>query len=135
MTTVLLTIGWLVGDTFAYIVGKYAGHPFLKQFIHEHKLQSLERYFAERMTFLKALIIRLALPAEIGYGFGLIRYDFLKYSTVTLIAEVVFAIGTVQASEAFIALKPLMFTVWLLFLAIIISLFYYLFRKKVVRKK
>jgi len=129
LATTLLLAGWLIGDGAAYVAGRYAGHPLLEQFFDEEKLRKYEKYFSEHMTFFRALLVRIALPAEIGYGFGLINYNFIKYSVVTIVAETLFAIITVQASDALVSLNPIAFVSWSATLIIIVGGFYYLFRR------
>ncbi len=51
------------------------------------------------------------------------------YFLITLIAEGLFAVATVQASDAFIALKPVVFAGWILALTLLISISYFFFRK------
>jgi uncharacterized membrane protein YdjX (TVP38/TMEM64 family) len=129
-TTLLLLCGWLIGDIAAYYIGKYGGNPLLQKFLSVGKVRQYETYFAERMTFMKALIIRLALPAEVGYGFGIIKYNFSIYLIITAIAETVFAIVTVQAAGAFVNLDMEVFSVWLLVLGGLVGGFYYLLRRQ-----
>jgi len=129
LTSAFLLLGWLFGDTLAYAIGRYAGHSIVRQFIREEKLRGYERYFSERMTFLRALLIRLALPAEIGYGFGLIRYHLGAYFLVTFITEGLFAFITVQASDALINLKTVAFLGWAAVLITLIGAAYFFFHK------
>ncbi len=129
LTSTLLLFGWLLGDVIAYFIGRFAGHTIARQFVGEERLNRYETYFSEHATFLKALLVRLALPAEVGYAFGLIKYNFGAYFLITLIAEGLFAVATVQASDAFIALKPVVFAGWILALTLLISISYFFFRK------
>ena len=127
LTTIFLLTGWLLGDVAAYLVGRYAGHPILRVFDVEEKFKKYENYFSERVTFINALLIRLALPAEIGYGFGLLNYNFIKYAAVTIIAETIFAVITVRASDALASLNLSAFISWVAILILIVGTFYYLF--------
>lgn len=127
-TILLLLVGWLIGGTCAYVVGKYAAHPLIAQFMKEDRLTKYEHSISERMTFSRALLIRLALPAEVGYAFGLIRYDFVKYIIVTLAAELPFAFLSVHAAEAFLALDALRFAGWVFLLVLLVGVSYLVFR-------
>src|SRR3989338_11317244 len=57
---------------------------------------------SSRATFALALVFRLIMPAETGYIFGLIRYNFLRYCIVMFIAELPFAFFGVWVSDAFV---------------------------------
>lgn len=135
VTTTLLVLGWLIGDVIAYAIGRYAAHPLIAQFVKEKKLARYRRYFSDHATFLRALLVRLALPAEIGYAFGLIKYNFGSYILVTFITEAIFAVPTVLAVDALIALHPTVFAVWVLALVAVIITFYFLFRVVLWREK
>lgn len=134
LTSILLFFGWLLGDLNAYLVGRYAGHKLLKLFIAEDSLKKYEDYLSRRMNFTKALLLRIALPGEIGYGFGLINYSFPRYAIVTIVAEALFVIITVQASDALVTLNYSAFIGWVSALILIVSTFYYLFQLKSKRK-
>ncbi|MEK9167718.1 MAG: VTT domain-containing protein, partial [Patescibacteria group bacterium] len=127
-TIALLLLGWLLGDIFAYAIGRFAGHPIARQLIREEELQKYELYFSKHATFVRALLARLVFPAEIGYGFGLIRYNFGAYMFVTFIAEALFAVLTVEAADALISLRPAMFIGWILAIFAAIGCCYLLFR-------
>lgn len=128
-TITLLLLGWLIGGACAYIIGKYAAHPLIAQFMKEEKLTEYEHSISKRMTFSRALLIRLAFPAEVGYAFGLIKYNFVKYMIVTFVAELPFAFLFVHAAEAFIALKPIIFIGWLSVLIALVGTGYFFFHK------
>ena len=99
-TTILLLSGWLIGDTLAYIVGRYLGHKTVSYFISEEKLDLWSQAIKKHTNFYRALFVRLVLPAELGYAFGIIRYPFWSYLLITFLAEVPFAIISTYASEA-----------------------------------
>lgn len=134
-TFALLLFGWLLGDALAYAIGRFGAHTFLKQFIREEKLNGYEQYVFKHITFISALLARLAFPAEIGYVFGLIRYKFGAYMLVTFIAEAVFAVPTVLAADALIALRPAAFAGWMLAFVAAIAFFYLLFRIVLKKRK
>ena len=126
----LLLFGWFIGAIISYAIGFFAGHPILRQFVGDEKASSYEEYFLTRMTLIRAVLIRLALPAEVGYAFGLIKYNIGMYLAATVVAEIPFAFITVHAADAFIALKPIVFAGWILALAALIGVSYFFFPKK-----
>lgn len=54
----------------------------------------------EQATFATALLLRLALPAELGYAFGVVRYPLGTYVAITVLSELPYAIASAYASEA-----------------------------------
>lgn len=128
-SAILLMCGWLLGDAISYFIGYYAGHPLLREFISDEKARMYEKRILSRMTFSRALLIRFALPAEVGYAFGLIKYNFPIYMFVTILAEVPFAYATVKASDAFLNVNPMLFTTWIGALVLVIGIAYYFFSK------
>jgi len=128
-SAILLICGWLLGDIVSYVIGYYAGHPLLREFISDEKARMYERRILSRMTFSRALLIRLALPAEVGYAFGLIKYNFGIYMFVTILAEVPFAYATVKASDALLNVNPLLFAAWIGALVVVIGVSYHFFSK------
>jgi len=130
LTATLLLVGWLVGDSVAYAIGRFAGHAVLCRIINAEKLREYETYFSAHATFFTTLLVRLAMPAEIGYAFGIIRYRFWKYILVTAIAEIPFAVITIRASDALISFQPYEFLGWLAALCIIVGVCSYIFRRR-----
>lgn len=129
-TGALLLTGWLIGGIGAYMIGRYAAHPIIAQFMKEEKLTRYKHYVSDRLTFTRALLLRFSLPAEIGYAFGLIQYHFVLYIIVTIIAEVPLAFLTIQASDAFVHLEFFSFIGWIVALGFLMVVSYILFRRK-----
>lgn len=102
-TTIFLLGGWLVGDIIAYFIGRNLGRRFVTHFVPTKKLDAWSDAIKQHTNFLTALVARLALPAELGYAFGLVRYPFGLYLIITFIAELPFAFISVSASEAVLA--------------------------------
>ena len=100
ITALLLLFGWLVGDMLAYFVGRYFGRRVVFYFVHEELFEQWSRKIKEHTTFLTALLLRLALPAELGYAFGMVRYPIGAYALITVLSELPFAIISTYASEA-----------------------------------
>lgn len=102
-TTALLLIGWLLGDVVAYGIGRQFGHRGISYFIGAERLDEWSHAVKKHTNFYRALFLRLILPAELGYAFGIIKYPFRSYVIITFIAELPFAIVSTYASEAIIA--------------------------------
>lgn len=125
-TTILLLFGWLVGDILAYLIGRYLGYPAIRYIISEEKFDNLIKVIKTHTNFLKAFLFRLALPAELGYMFGIIRYNFGKYLLITFLAELPFAIVSTYASEAILSGDTVKFFVFIGMLSIVV---FFIFRK------
>lgn len=120
-TTIFLLSGWLIGDTISYFVGRYLGYKTVCYFVSAEKIDELSSVVKKHTTFFKGLLLRLVLPAELGYAFGIIRYNFLSYLLLTLLAELPFAIISTYASEAVISGDTIKFL--LLMIALITGVF------------
>ena len=118
-TTIFLLTGWLIGDAIAYFIGRYFGRKAVMYFVSEEKLDRWSDMVKAHTNFFTALILRLALPAELGYAFGLVRYNFGLFLLITLIAEIPFAIISTTASEAVLE-RDVQEFFWLILLLIII---------------
>ncbi|MEK7134238.1 MAG: VTT domain-containing protein [Patescibacteria group bacterium] len=129
ITAGLLWSGWLAGGMLSYVIGRFAGNPILRQFIKPEKLYAHEERFSCRITFPGVLLLCLALPAEVGYAFGLIKYHFGKYIFATAIAEVPVAIVSVRAADALVSLDMTRFAEWVFLFTAIIGTAYFLFHK------
>ncbi|PIR70230.1 MAG: hypothetical protein COU46_02545 [Candidatus Niyogibacteria bacterium CG10_big_fil_rev_8_21_14_0_10_42_19] len=101
-TIILLLAGWLLGDVVAYYIGYYFSYPAVRYLVSAERLDSWISTVSERTNFYVLFLFRMAFPAEIGYAFGLIKYDLGKYLILTLIAEIPFAIILAYLGGAFI---------------------------------
>lgn len=99
-TTVFLLSGWLIGDILAYLIGRYLGYKAVCYFVSTEKIDDWSNVIRKRTNFSTALLLRLALPAELGYAFGIIRYPAGSYVIVTVLSELLTAIISTYASEA-----------------------------------
>lgn len=120
-TAVFLLSGWIIGDTISYFIGRYLGYKTVCYFVSAEKIDELSSAVKKRTTFSKGLLLRLILPAELGYAFGIIRYNFLSYLLLTLLAELPFAIISTYASEAVISGDTIKF-LWLM-IALLIGIY------------
>lgn len=99
-TMIILFVGWLIGDIIAYYVGRYVGGPLFRYIISAKRFDKWVAEIQRHTRFYMLLLLRIALPAELGYAFGIMRYPFVKYMAITFIAEIPFVLITTYASEA-----------------------------------
>lgn len=100
-TLALLLLGWVLGSSAAYAVGRLLGETVVKKIVGETKLADWVRTLDRRLSFPLLLLFRLATPSETGYIFGVLRYRFGRYLLLTLLAELPFALIAVYAGDAF----------------------------------
>lgn len=101
MTAVLMMAGGLCGATLTYLIGRFAGEKFLRLFVRPNRLARWKHDVPEHAAFMLALAIKFALPAEVGYVFGLMRFGLLKYLLVTFISYVPIIAAIIFGSRAF----------------------------------
>lgn len=102
MTLFLMLIGWVAGAVVSYTIGKHAGYPIVTRLLTKKRVDEWMRRVSREATFFLALMFRLALPAETGYVFGLIRYTFWKFLLITLIVEIPTGLGLIFVGDAFV---------------------------------
>ncbi len=109
-TTVFLLLGgWLIGDATAYFIGRYVGYPAVRYIISAERFDTWLSAVRAHTSFSMMFLLRLALPAELGYVFGVIRYHFGKYILLTFLAELPFVLTAAYASEAILLGERLQF--------------------------
>jgi uncharacterized membrane protein YdjX (TVP38/TMEM64 family) len=101
-TLALLLLGWAVGNAAAYGIGYHFGLPIVRRIVPAEALAKWTRFLGEKVSVWTLFLFRLAAPAEIGYVFGILRYDFPKYLAIVVPAEIPFALVVVYGGEAFI---------------------------------
>lgn len=102
VTLGLLLVGWLLGNSIAYVIGFYLGYPIVKKIVSEPKLKKWSGFISREVHIGALLLFRLAIPSEVGYVFGVLRYEFLKYLFIVFVAELPFALIVIYAGEAII---------------------------------
>ena len=122
-TIIFLLAGWLIGDIVAYLIGRYFGYKAVSYFVSKEKLDDWSSMVKKHTTFSTALLLRVALPAELGYAFGIIRYPLNLYIFITFLAELPFAIISTYASEAVLLGDTMKFfgLIGILFVVIIVA--------------
>lgn len=108
-TAILLLGGWMLGDMLAYFIGRDIGYPAVRYMVSAERFDRWVETVRSHAHFAMALLLRMALPAELGYAFGIIRYPIGLYGLVTFLAELPMALAAVYASEAILAGKQSMF--------------------------
>jgi uncharacterized membrane protein YdjX (TVP38/TMEM64 family) len=102
LTAALMMLGGLMGATLTYCIGRFAGERILKLFVRPARLERWRTEVPEHAAFFLALAIKFALPAEVGYAFGMVRFGLLKYLLVTFISYVPIIIAIIWGSRAFV---------------------------------
>jgi uncharacterized membrane protein YdjX (TVP38/TMEM64 family) len=129
-TFLFLFVGWLLGDTLAFVVGRFVGYPLVAKIMGKASLDESLATLQKRLSFLLLFLFRLATPSETGYVFGILKYSFKKYFLITALVELPFAILVVYASDALLEAGWQQFVVYILIWVVIILLAIYEFRKR-----
>lgn len=103
LTVVLILLGWLLGDIVAYIIGRYLGYATISYIFSREHIDGWSGVVKKHTNFTRALFARFVFPAELGYAFGIIKYNFSHYLAITFLAELPFALVSAYASEAVLA--------------------------------
>jgi len=130
ITMLLLLFGWLAGGSLSYLIGRYAGYPFVGMIVGRQKIEKWILKLESRMTFLLLLLFRLATPSETGYLFGIFRYNFWKYLLITFLSELPITFLIVYTSDAFVQNNWRLFTILFSSGIILILLVYYIFTRR-----
>lgn len=102
-TVVMLWLGWLLGGTCTYAVGRYLGRPIVRSLVPARLADFYLRRLPAQIDFPIALLFQIAVPSELpGYLFGTLRVPFRLYLTVLALVEAPFAVGTVLLGESLI---------------------------------
>jgi uncharacterized membrane protein YdjX (TVP38/TMEM64 family) len=92
----LLWIGWLLGGTGSYVIGRAFGRPVVEWLGFGRLLARYEERVSSRTPFAFAFLFQLAVPSEVpGYLFGLGRYPFVRYLASLGLAELPYGFATV----------------------------------------
>lgn len=105
----VLMAGWLIGDALSYSIGRYLGYPALVRGFSQKRVDRWLRTVHLYTNFKLMLVARFALPSELGYAFGMVRYTFWKYMVMAIPAHLPFAIVMTYASDALIGGRELEF--------------------------
>lgn len=99
----LLWIGWALGGTLAYAIGRTLGRPVVKSLLPAATLAHYEDRISRHTPLTVVWLFQLALPSEVpGYLLGLVRYPFSRYLVALLLAELPWAAGTVYLGQTFL---------------------------------
>ncbi len=126
----LLMVGWMLGGIGAYAVGKHFGYPVVSKIVSPQRVNAWRNLFARRVTFVWALLFRLAMPAETGYIFGLVKYHFRKFLAATFLVEVATGAVLISGGNALLQRDIVQFAAWIAGGIIIFAGAAYLLRKK-----
>lgn len=100
LTFFLLLGGWIAGTILTYWIGLRLARPTMTLFVAEEKLSRYEHIISKEAKFWVILLFCLAVPSEIpGFILGAMRYDFAKFISAVLIAETVYALGSILIAQ------------------------------------
>lgn len=100
LTFLLLLGGWIAGAIITYWIGSRLARPALAWLVTEQKLSHYERLVSKETKFWMILLFCLAVPSEIpGFILGAMRYDFAKFISAVIIAETIYAFGSVLVAQ------------------------------------
>jgi uncharacterized membrane protein YdjX (TVP38/TMEM64 family) len=99
----LLWLGWILGGTVTYGIGKFFGRPVVRWLTAGQALRRLESRIPDNAPFWLITLLQLALPSEIpGYVLGLVRYPFARYLLALGLAELPYTFATVYLGASFV---------------------------------
>lgn len=99
----LLWLGWILGGTATYSIGKFLGRPVVRWLTASAALRRLESRIPANAPLWLITLLQLALPSEIpGYVLGLVRYPYSRYVVALGLAELPYTIATVYLGASFV---------------------------------
>lgn len=111
-TFLLLWLGWLLGGTLTYAVGRYFGRSVAGVLAGATPIAVAEAYVRDRTHLLHVLLFQVAIPSEIlGYVLGILRYRFVNYLAVLAITEIPYALAVVYLGSSFLEGRGVTFVV------------------------
>mgnify|MGYP005625517889 CR=1 FL=1 len=127
----LTFIGWLLGSTFAFLIARKWGVPFVSKFISLKKIHHLQESLSEAAGFWNILFLRILLPGDyLSYALGLFTpISFRTYIIATTIGLLPFAISYSYLGTFNILYQGI-------FMAIVVAIFgtFLLFKKSFLKK-
>lgn len=136
LSILLLWSGWLLGGLCTYATGRYLGRPIVIWLTANAGLRQLERYLRCNASFVLVLLFQLALPSEIpGYALGLVRYSLPRYLLSLALAELPYALATIQLGASFVERRSFMVLGLGLSLMLLSVVAFALLRKKLTRQE
>jgi uncharacterized membrane protein YdjX (TVP38/TMEM64 family) len=131
IAALLTFIGWLLGSTFAFLIARKWGVPFVSKFISLKKVHHLQESLSETAGFWNILFLRILLPGDyLSYALGLFTpISFRTYILATTIGLLPFAIGYSYLGTFNILYQGI-------FMAIIVAIFavFIIFKKGLFKK-
>jgi len=105
----LLWIGWLLGGTGSYVIGRVFGRPVVEWLGFRPLLARYEERVSRRTPFAFACLFQLAVPSEVpGYLFGLGRYPYVRYLASLGLAELPYGFATVYLGAGIVQRRTTM---------------------------
>jgi uncharacterized membrane protein YdjX (TVP38/TMEM64 family) len=103
LSMLLLWLGWILGGTCAWGIGRLLGRRVVAWLTMQDVLERLEQRIHRNTSFGLIVLVQFALPSEIpGYVLGLARYSFFRYLAAFAVAELPYAVLTVLLGANFV---------------------------------
>ena len=134
LSMLLLWIGWILGGSCSYGIGRFLGRAVVRWLMADAALHRLENRVQQGSPFGLVILFQLALPSEIpGYLLGLVRYSFPKYLLALGLAELPYTVATVYLGVNFVERRGgMVLGVGIAIVSLSVAAFYFL-RRKFVR--
>lgn len=101
-TLVLLMLGWFIGASAAYVIGRRFGRRVAEHFVATATLAHYEGLLT-KMSVTSVAILKLALPSEVpSFAMGIARYPVVTFLIVVVASEVPAAVWVVYLTAALI---------------------------------
>jgi uncharacterized membrane protein YdjX (TVP38/TMEM64 family) len=135
-TALYMLFGWLIGDALSYFIGYGAINPTIKNFLPMEKVAYYREKIPPHAELKLVAFFIFAVPAEVAnYVLGAIRYDFMKYFIVTIFSEFFYAAITAFTARALIQSNFIYFIGAIVFLSLLFSYSFYIFDRRLKKKK
>ena len=130
LSMLLLWVGWILGGTCSYCIGRFPGRAMIRWLMADPVLQRLENLVQRESPFALVILLQLALPSEIPGGLlGLVRYSFSRYLLALGLAELPYAVATVYLGVNFVERRGgLLLGVGIAIMGLSVAAFYFLKR-------
>lgn len=103
LTMAILWSGGTTGGILGYWFARTLGRRAVKRMFPAEPLRKYETFFTTRAKWRTILLFRIALQSELpSYVLGLVRYPFLRYLPIIMLAEALFVLVEVYLGAAFL---------------------------------
>lgn len=109
-TFLLLWLGGAIGGTGGYWLARSLGRKLARRLVPEAPFRRYESFFREKARWRTVLLFRIALQSELpSYVLGVLRYPFMKYLPMMVLAELPYVLVATYLGETFLERNALVF--------------------------